>query len=48
LDLVKNGTIEKGSNVVFIHTGGDFGLFGYEKALTDYIQHNPDTAVNYL
>lgn len=29
IDLVKKGFFKKGENVVFIHTGGSVGLFGY-------------------
>ena len=29
LDLVRKGMFKKGQNVVFIHTGGSVGLFGY-------------------
>jgi L-cysteate sulfo-lyase len=29
LDLVRRGRFKKGENVVFIHTGGSVGLFGY-------------------
>lgn len=29
IDLVRKGTFEKDSNVVFLHTGGSVGLFGY-------------------
>lgn len=34
IDLVKKGFFKKGENVVFLHTGGAVGLFGYEHALT--------------
>ena len=33
IDLVKKGFFKKGENVVFLHTGGSAGLFGYEHAL---------------
>jgi L-cysteate sulfo-lyase len=29
LDLIRLGLFKKGQNVVFIHTGGSVGLFGY-------------------
>ena len=29
IDLVRNGHFEKDANVVFLHTGGSVGLFGY-------------------
>lgn len=29
IDLVRKGHFEKGANVVFLHTGGSAGLFGY-------------------
>ena len=29
IDLIRNGLFKKGQNVVFIHTGGSVGLFGY-------------------
>ena len=29
IDLVRKGHFKKGQNVVFIHTGGSVGLFGY-------------------
>ncbi|MEO8740128.1 MAG: D-cysteine desulfhydrase [Casimicrobiaceae bacterium] len=32
IDLVKKGFFKKGENVVFLHTGGAVGLFGYEHA----------------
>jgi L-cysteate sulfo-lyase len=34
LDLVRKGFFKPGENVVFLHTGGAAGLFGYEHALT--------------
>jgi L-cysteate sulfo-lyase len=33
IDLVGRGFFRKGENVVFLHTGGAVGLFGYEHAL---------------
>jgi len=32
IDLVRKGRYKKGENVVFIHTGGSVGLFGYRQA----------------
>jgi len=32
IDLVRNGTFTKGQKVVFLHTGGATGLFGYVDA----------------
>lgn len=32
IDLVKKGFFKRGENVVFLHTGGAAGLFGYEHA----------------
>jgi L-cysteate sulfo-lyase len=29
LDLIRQGMFKKGQNIVFIHTGGSVGLFGY-------------------
>jgi L-cysteate sulfo-lyase len=29
LDLIRLGQFKKGQNIVFIHTGGSVGLFGY-------------------
>lgn len=35
--LVKDDAIAPGSRVVFLHTGGQPALFGYESELTDYL-----------
>ena len=35
IDLARNGHFSKGENVVFIHTGGSAGLFGYRGAFND-------------
>lgn len=32
IDLVRKGFFKKGQNIVFLHTGGSAGLFGYEHA----------------
>jgi L-cysteate sulfo-lyase len=29
IDLIRKGELRKGRNVVFLHTGGAVGLFGY-------------------
>jgi L-cysteate sulfo-lyase len=34
VDLVRRGHFRRGQNVVFVHTGGAVGLFGYRDALT--------------
>ncbi len=34
IDLIRNGTFKSGQTVVFLHTGGSTGLFGYTDALT--------------
>lgn len=34
IDLVRKGHFRKGQNVVFLHTGGSVGLFGYTEAFT--------------
>jgi L-cysteate sulfo-lyase len=31
IDLIRKGEIRKGERVVFLHTGGAVGLFGYTK-----------------
>ena len=32
IDLIKKGFFKKGQNIVFLHTGGSVGLFGYTNA----------------
>ena len=32
IDLVRRGQFTRGQNVVFLHTGGAAGLFGYRGA----------------
>jgi L-cysteate sulfo-lyase len=32
IDLIRKGRFKKGQNIVFIHTGGAAGLFGYRQA----------------
>ncbi|MEA2776953.1 MAG: L-cysteate sulfo-lyase, partial [Acetobacteraceae bacterium] len=29
IDLIRKGTLAKGETIVFLHTGGAVGLFGY-------------------
>ncbi|WP_437615140.1 D-cysteine desulfhydrase [Erwinia sp. V71] len=35
IDLIRQGHFRKGENVVFIHTGGAAGLFGYRQVIAD-------------
>ncbi len=35
IDLIRKGQFKKGENVVFIHTGGSVGLFGYRQIFAD-------------
>jgi len=35
IDLIRKGHFRKGENVVFIHTGGAAGLFGYRQVIAD-------------
>jgi L-cysteate sulfo-lyase len=34
IDLIRKGVLARGETVVFLHTGGAVGLFGYINALT--------------
>jgi L-cysteate sulfo-lyase len=34
IDLIRNGRFRNGQTIVFLHTGGSTGLFGYTEALT--------------
>ena len=34
IDLIRKGVFTKGQTIVFLHTGGSTGLFGYTQALT--------------
>ena len=34
IDLIRKGVLPKGETVVFLHTGGAVGLFGYVNAFT--------------
>lgn len=34
IDLIRNGTISSDENIVFVHTGGSAGLFGYQDQFT--------------
>ncbi|NBV82639.1 D-cysteine desulfhydrase [bacterium] len=45
IDLVQTGMIPAGSTVVFVHTGGDFGLFAYQTELLSFIQSDVSTKV---
>lgn len=38
VSLLKEGFFKKGANVVFLHTGGTAGLFGYEHALAPALE----------
>ena len=35
IDLIRRGIFKPGENIVFLHTGGSAGLFGYREILTD-------------
>ncbi|MGE4169103.1 MAG: D-cysteine desulfhydrase [Candidatus Margulisiibacteriota bacterium] len=37
LDLARKGFFKRGETVVFMHTGGTFGLFAYEQELLDFL-----------
>jgi len=37
IDLIRQGKFAKGENVVFVHTGGSVGLFGYQDAFAEVI-----------
>lgn len=39
IDLIRKGFFQPDENVVFIHTGGSAGLFGYRHILEEYISH---------
>jgi len=39
IDLVRKGHFGKDDNVVFIHTGGSAGLFGYRPVLQQAVKH---------
>lgn len=39
IDLIRKGHFGRSENVVFIHTGGSAGLFGYRQLLEDYASH---------
>jgi L-cysteate sulfo-lyase len=41
IDLVRQGRFKKGENVVFVHTGGSVGLFGY---VTDFAYSSRQSA----
>ncbi len=35
IDLIRKGHFKKGQNIVFLHTGGAVGLYGYMHAFKD-------------
>ena len=37
IDLIRKGHFRRDENVVFIHTGGSAGLFGYRQVIADYL-----------
>lgn len=37
IDLVRQGQLRRGENVVFVHTGGSVGLFGYPTAFDEVL-----------
>jgi L-cysteate sulfo-lyase len=39
IDLIRKGHFRKDENVVFIHTGGSVGLFGYRQVLEAHARH---------
>ena len=39
ISLIRKGHFRQDENVVFIHTGGSVGLFGYRQVLEDYASH---------
>ena len=39
IDLIRKGHFHKDENVVFIHTGGSVGLFGYRQVLETHARH---------
>lgn len=39
IDLIRKGHFRKDDNVVFIHTGGSVGLFGYRQVLEAHARH---------
>lgn len=38
IDLCRTGQLEPGHNVVYLHTGGQAGLFPYREALTSWLE----------
>jgi L-cysteate sulfo-lyase len=36
IDLIRKGHFKKGQRVVFLHTGGAAGLFGYDAAFAEH------------
>lgn len=39
IDLVRKGHFRQDENVVFIHTGGSAGLFGYRQVIEGFVRH---------
>lgn len=39
IGLIRKGHFRQDENIVFIHTGGSVGLFGYRQLLEDYARH---------
>ncbi len=37
-DLIKQGRIRKGANVLFLHTGGTFGVFAFAQQLKKFVE----------
>lgn len=44
IDLIRKGHFKKGENVVFLHTGGSVGLFGYTGAFEETLADRPGIA----
>lgn len=40
IDLIRQGHFRQDENVVFIHTGGSAGLFGYRQLLEAQTRHD--------
>jgi L-cysteate sulfo-lyase len=38
IDLIRKGRFKAGQNIVFLHTGGAVGLFGYVHAFSDRLE----------
>lgn len=44
LDRIRRGDVPAGSQVVFVHTGGQPALFSQSRALVDYLRRQPGSA----